>query len=138
MYKLYFDGASRSNPGPASYGGVIIDPQNKEYYVYNQYIGKQTNNVAEYLGLFEGLRICQAFDIKNVEIYGDSKLVIQQVKGNWKVKSPNLIPIHHAITELLNEKTFDEISFNHVLRKYNKRADELANMALNNYLNKKM
>ena len=74
--------------------------------------------------------------LKNVEIYGDSKLVIQQVKGAWKVKSPNLIPIHNAISELLNEKTFNEISFNHVLRKYNKRADELANMALNNYLNK--
>ena len=56
---------------------------------------------------------------KNVEIYGDSKLVIQQVKGEWKVKSPNLIPIHNAISELLNEKTFDKISFNHVLRKYN-------------------
>ena len=83
-------------------------------------ISKQTNNVAEYLGLFEGLRLCQAFEIKNVEIYGDSKLVIEQVKGKWKVKSPNLIPIHNAISELLNEKTFDEISFNHVLRKYNK------------------
>jgi ribonuclease HI len=137
MYKLYFDGASRSNPGPASYGGIIIDPKGNSYYEYNQYIGKQTNNVAEYLGLFEGLRLCQAFEIKNVEIYGDSKLVINQVKRVWKVKSSNLIPIHHAITELLEEYKFENISFNHVLRKFNKKADELANRALDNYLKNK-
>ena len=63
-------------------------------------------------------------------VYGDSKLVIEQVKGNWKVKSENLKPIHKEIRNLLNEYKFQYIEFNHVLRKYNKRADQLANIAL--------
>ncbi len=130
MYSLYFDGASRSNPGPASYGGVIYDKNNTELCVYNDYVGKTTNNVAEYLGLFAGLKVCKDNNIKNLIVYGDSKLVIEQVKGNWKVKSENLKPIYNEIKNLLDEHKFEHIEFNHVLRKFNKRADELANFAL--------
>lgn len=130
MYSLYFDGASRSNPGPASYGGVIYDENKIEVGSYKDFIGKTTNNVAEYLGLFAGLQVCKDNNIKNLIVYGDSKLVIEQVKGNWKVKSENLKPIHKEIRNLLNEYKFQHIEFNHVLRKYNKRADQLANIAL--------
>jgi ribonuclease HI len=130
MYSLYFDGASRYNPGPASYGGVIYDENNIEVGTYHDYIGTATNNVAEYLGLFAGLKVCKDNNIKNVIIYGDSKLVIEQVKGNWNVKSENLKPIYNEIKKLLSEYKFEYIEFNHILRRYNKRADELANIAL--------
>ena len=80
MYTLYFDGASRSNPGPASYGGVIYDENNKEIATYKKYIGRHTNNVAEYLGCFHGVQACIQEGIKNVTIYGDSKLVRKPTK----------------------------------------------------------
>ena len=130
MYSLYFDGASRSNPGPASYGGVIYDENNIEVGTYNDFIGKNTNNVAEYLGLYAGLKACADNNIKNLMVYGDSKLVIEQIKGNWNVKSENLKPIYNEIKELLDKYDFEFIEFNHILRRYNKRADELANKAL--------
>ena len=115
MYSLYFDGASRSNPGPASYGGVIYDENNIEVGTYYDYIGKATNNVAEYLGLFAGLKACKDNNIKNLIVYGDSKLVIEQVKGNWNVKSENLKPIYNEIKNLLDEYSFEHIEFTHIL-----------------------
>ena len=136
MFKLYFDGASRSNPGPASYGGVIyLQKKNskKEYYIYKKFIGIKTNNVAEYKGAYKGLKIAKELGITNIEVYGDSKLVIEQIKGNWKVKSENLKPTFNKIKNLLNSGYFENISFHHVYRKNNKRADELANEALDEY-----
>jgi len=130
MYTLYFDGASRSNPGPASYGGVIYNANGEEVFTYKKYIGKQTNNVAEYLGCFHGVQACVQEGIKNVIIYGDSKLVVEQVNGRWKVKSPNIKPIYDEIKKVLATKPFDSIEFKHVRRNNNKRADELANQAL--------
>ncbi|MEE9574117.1 MAG: ribonuclease HI family protein [Candidatus Neomarinimicrobiota bacterium] len=133
MFSLYFDGASRSNPGPASYGGVIYE-DNVERYTYKKYIGSTTNNVAEYQALLNGLLCAQEKGITNVNVYGDSKLVIEQVTGNWKVNSPLLKPIHREICALLATNTFDTITFQHVYRKNNKRADELANEALDEQL----
>jgi len=130
MYTLYFDGASRSNPGPASYGGVIYNENDEEVFTYKKYIGKQTNNVAEYMGCFHGVQACVQEGIKNVIIYGDSKLVVEQVNGRWKVKSPNIKPIYDEIKKVLATKPFDSIEFKHVRRNKNKRADELANQAL--------
>jgi ribonuclease HI len=130
MYTLYFDGASRSNPGPASYGGVIYNENDEEVFTYKKYIGKQTNNVAEYMGCFHGVQACVQEGIKNVIIYGDSKLVVEQVNGRWKVKSPNIKPIYDEIKKVLATKPFDSIEFKHVRRNNNKRADELANQAL--------
>jgi len=135
MYTLYFDGASRSNPGPASYGGVIYDEAGLEIATYKNYIGKQTNNVAEYLGCFHGVQACIQEGIKNVIIYGDSKLVVEQVSGRWKVKSPNIKPIYDEIKKVLATKPFDSIEFKHVRRNNNKRADELANQALDEHFN---
>ena len=129
MYSLYFDGASRSNPGPASYGGVIYK-DNIECYTYKKYIGVTTNNVAEYQGLLNGLLLAVEKGIVDLEIYGDSKLVIEQVKGNWRVKSAHLKPFHTKICTLLASKPFETITFQHVYRVNNKRADELANEAL--------
>jgi len=136
MHTLYFDGASRSNPGPASYGGVIYNDAGAEVATYKKYIGKQTNNVAEYLGCFHGIQACVQEGIKNVIIYGDSKLVVEQVSGRWKVKSPNIKPIYDEIKKVLATKPFDSIEFKHVRRNKNKRADELANQAIDEHFNR--
>lgn len=138
MYKLYFDGASRGNPGPASFGGVIYDSTGKEVLTYNKAIGRFTNNVAEYMGVLVGLKICIENGIKKVDIYGDSKLVVEQLNGNWKVKNENMKKIYDEIQDLLHPKgdffkkghIFEHLTFNHVRRHLNKRADQLANEAL--------
>ena len=132
MFSLYFDGASRGNPGPSSLGGVIYDSLKEEKINYNKSIGIATNNYAEYQALLVGIKVCIKYDIKEVNVYGDSKLVIEQVKGNWKVKSDNLKPMHTEITKFITPEFFKKITFNHVHRHLNKRADELANIALDN------
>ena len=128
-YQLYFDGASRSNPGEASYGGVIYENKD-EKLVYGKYVGVRTNNEVEYMGLLNGLKEAVKMNIKNMNVFGDSKLVIEQVKGNWKVKSDKLRPYYDEIKQLLSKNPFENIEFEHVYRKNNKRADELANIAL--------
>ena len=128
MFKLYFDGASRGNPGPASYGGVIYKPDGTTLLTYKKAIGKHTNNVAEYLGLIVGLRHCIDQKINNVAVFGDSKLVVEQTLGNWKVKSENLITLQAEIKKCL--RCIDNISISHIYRKHNKVADKLANEAL--------
>jgi ribonuclease HI len=132
MFSLYFDGASRGNPGPASLGGVIYDSLKEEKINYKKAIGVATNNYAEYQALLVGIKVCIKYDIKEVNIYGDSKLVIEQVKGNWKVKSDTLRPIYLEIKKHITPEYFTKITFNHVRRHLNKRADELANVALDN------
>ncbi len=132
MFSLYFDGASRGNPGPASLGGVIYDSLKEEKINYKKAIGIATNNYAEYQALLVGIKVCIKYDIKEVNVYGDSKLVIEQVKGNWKVKSDSLKPIHTEIQKHITPEFFKKITFNHVRRHLNKRADELANLALDN------
>jgi ribonuclease HI len=132
MFSLYFDGASRGNPGPASLGGVIYDCSGEEKINYKKSIGIATNNYAEYQALLVGIKVCIKYDIKEVNIYGDSKLAIEQVKGNWKVKSDTLRPIYLEIQKHITPEFFKKITFNHVRRHLNKRADELANIALDN------
>jgi ribonuclease HI len=130
MHRLYFDGASRGNPGPASFGGAIYDEDGHEEINYKKKIGWETNNFAEYSGLLAGLKVCIEYGVRSVTVYGDSKLVIEQVKGNWKVKSENIKPLYNEIKKLLTPEYFDKIRFQHVRRHLNKRADELANLAL--------
>lgn len=143
MYKLYFDGASRGNPGKASYGGVIIldigadsnihnsgnNINSNEISTYCGLLPKGTsNNVAEYTGLLQGLRKAKDLCIDELEVYGDSKLVINQMNGDWEVKHPNMQVLYEKCKLL--EKSFKTIVYNHVERKYNKRADAMANSAL--------
>ena len=132
MYTLFFDGASRQNPGPSSCGGVIYDSSGDELTTYSKYIGTTTNNIAEYNALLIGVQRCKALNIKNVKVFGDSNLVIKQINGEWRVKNPGLRPLHKQIKEI--EPFFTKISYEHVYRKYNKRADELANEALDDAL----
>lgn len=129
IYKLYFDGCSKSNPGKSGSGSVIYDVNNNEIWTDSYYVGdKQTNNFAEYTGLYRGMKKAIEIGIKKLEVYGDSKLVIKQMKGEYSTKSLNLIDISNECKKIANE--FDEIKFNHVYRNNNKRADELSNVAL--------
>lgn len=128
MYSLYFDGASRKNPGPASFGGVIYNESGEEFDTYYKFIGTATNNVAEYCGLLAGLHRARELNIKELKVFGDSNLIIQQVTGKWKVKNDTLRAIYNQIKEV--EPFFTVITYQHVYRKDNKRADQLANIAL--------
>ena len=128
------DGGSRGNGRKDSIAGAGMVMYNGKkskdiLFTESKYLGKGiTNNVAEYRGLLAGLRICIKHNIKNLHVYGDSKLVIQQVLGNWKVKNKTLLPIYNEIQRL--KLQFTMIKFEHVYRDFNKRADELANEAL--------
>ena len=127
MYQLFFDGASKGNPGIAGAGGVIYHNGN-ELTTYTKHIERATNNVAEYLALLVGLLRCKELNIAEVEVYGDSQLVIKQVKGDWKVKNAQLKKIYNEIKAI--EPYFTKISYQHVYRTKNKRADEMANIAV--------
>ena len=129
MHHAFFDGASRSNPGHASYGAFVKNAEGQEVASIGRYIGINTNNVSEYRGCLAAVDLCIKLGIKRVTIYGDSKLVIEQVNGNWKCRSDNLKRFHKEIINKKNEY-FEEIVFKHVRRALNKRADYLANCAL--------
>ncbi len=130
MFKGYFDGASRSNPGHASYGAVIYDQQTNEVLTDKKYIGVQTNNIAEYSGAISIIELCIQNNIDSIDIYGDSNLVIKQITNQWKVKSDSIRPYYQKMKQLLDSHTWKHIGFHHVKRKFNKRADALANEAL--------
>jgi len=126
-YQLFCDGASRSNPGDASIGiSILLD--GKEVHTISKKIGIATNNEAEYQALIDGLNYCVDNSIKEIQVFLDSNLVVEQVNKNFKVKAGNLKVLNSKVDDLIQEFNFIEI--NHVYREENKRADQLANMAL--------
>ena len=128
-YLLQFDGCSKGNPGLAGAGAVIFNYE-KEIWGSSKFVGaKTTNNEAEYSGLIMGLEKALDLGIKELAVEGDSLLVIKQMNGEFKVKSENLYTLYNDAKEL--EKKFDSITFNHIYRSSNKRADELSNLCLN-------
>ena len=127
MYEIYCDGASRSNPGEASVGISILKDK-EEIDTIKKRIGIATNNVAEYLGLIEALKYCVEKNIMEVDIYLDSLLVVQQVNLEYKVKSKKLQEHYNQALDLINK--INNIKINHIRREFNKRADQLANQAL--------
>lgn len=127
MYEIYCDGASRSNPGESSVG-ISILKDSEEIATIKKRIGIATNNVAEYLGLIEALKYCVENNIMEVDIYLDSLLVVQQVNLEYKVKSKKLQEYYNQALDLINK--INNIKINHIRREFNKRADQLANQAL--------
>ena len=126
-YQLYCDGASRSNPGDASIGiSILLD--GKEVHTISKKIGIATNNEAEYQALIYGLNYCVDNSIKEIQVFLDSNLVVEQVNKNFKVKAGNLKVLNSKVDDLIQE--FNFIVINHVYIEENKRADQLANMAL--------
>lgn len=129
---VFTDGASRGNPGLASYGFVVFNQDREVLYEEGKYIGVTTNNVAEYSSVLESLRyIEKTYEDKlpiEVDYYADSRLVVEQLSGRFKIKSPHLMAIIVEIRKL--EKGIGKIIYHHVPREQNKVADRLANVAL--------
>ncbi len=130
--KLFADGGSRGNPGPSASGFVILDKEDNVLIERGVYLGVTTNNQAEYTALRLALEECLKNNVKEVEVYMDSLLVVNQVRGIFKVKNRDLWPIHDAIKQL--SKRFAHISFSHVPREFNKLADAAVNRALDEQL----
>jgi len=127
MHKLFTDGGSRGNPGPSAIGAVLYD-EDKEIDSVAEYIGEGTNNQAEYQALIAGLNLALKRNIKELDCYLDSELVVKQLNREYKVKDKELAKIFVKIWNLSLQ--FKKITFTHVRREKNKRADELVNQAL--------
>ncbi|MFD8417167.1 bifunctional RNase H/acid phosphatase [Streptomyces sp. NPDC059650] len=123
------DGGSRGNPGPAGYGAVVLDPATGETLAERaEYIGIATNNVAEYKGLIAGLTAARELDPDaQVEVRMDSKLVVEQMSGRWKIKHPDMKPLAAEAARILPRA---QISYEWIPREQNKHADRLANEAM--------
>ncbi len=129
---LYTDGGSRGNPGPSASGYVVFDDQQKLLVSKGVYLGITTNNQAEYTALKLALEEAKNLGAKEVTVYMDSLLVVNQMKGIYKVRNRDLWPIHDAIKQL--SKHFEHISFTQVPRELNKLADAEVNKALDEKL----
>ncbi|HVS58291.1 MAG TPA: reverse transcriptase-like protein [Candidatus Saccharimonadales bacterium] len=126
--KIFADGGSRGNPGPSSSGYVLMDQDENIIVDEGVYLGVTTNNQAEYRALKFALEEAKRLGVKDVDVYMDSLLVINQMKGVFKVKNRDLWPIHEAIKKLCGE--FEKVRFTHVPRELNKLADAAVNRAL--------
>ena len=132
---IHTDGGSRGNPGPAAIGVVIEDDQGNRLRTFHRFIGVRTNNEAEYQALIDGLKAAAEWKPDRLEIYLDSKLVVEQVNGSYRVKKPELQPLYQQVKELLGAFS-DAPEIKHVERESNKGADKLANMALDEQVKK--
>jgi len=126
--KLYADGGSRGNPGPSATGFVILNMNDEVLVRKGSYLGVTTNNQAEYQALKFGLEEALHMGSKQVHVFMDSMLVVNQMMGRFKVKNRDLWPIHNEITELVTR--FRKVSFTQVPRELNKLADAMVNEAL--------
>ena len=124
---VYFDGGSRGNPGPAAVGWVIVTGDGI-VAEGGHTIGRATNNQAEYEALIRALRVARDYGFDEVDVRGDSELIVKQVRGEWDTNDPQLRERRVTVRELLTG--FEEWSIEHVPREINERADELANEAL--------
>ena len=123
------DGGSRGNPGPAGYGAVVLDAATEEVLAERaEGLGVTTNNVAEYRGLIAGLQAAIELGAADVEVRMDSKLVVEQMAGRWKVKHPAMQPLAEKARGLVDE--IGSVRFGWIPRARNGRADALANQAM--------
>jgi ribonuclease HI len=125
---LYADGAARGNPGPAGAGAALVNEEGHVVAEAMRHLGHATNNVAEYTALIIGLEAARAHDVQDLEIRMDSKLVVEQMNGNWRIKHPNLKPLAMQAGALL--ASFPKRTLRHIPREANAIADVLANRAI--------
>lgn len=131
--KIFTDGGSRGNPGPSASGFVVMDMEDNILVERGEYLGVTTNNVAEYTALRLALEEAHKAGARQVHAYLDSLLVVNQMKGIFKIKNRDLWPIHDSIKKLAAQ--FDKVEFSHVPREFNKLADAEVNKALDSHLN---
>jgi len=133
VVKLYADGGSRGNPGPSASGFVLLDENDHLLVDKGVYLGVTTNNQAEYTALKLGLEEAKKLGATEVDVHMDSLLVVNQMKGIFKVKNRELWPLHDAIKQLIPQ--FKKVTFTHIPRELNKAADAAVNRALDAQLN---
>lgn len=133
-YTLFFDGCSKGNPGPSGIGAVIYEVSENtdsfiELWAGSKFLSNSaTNNQSEYNALIMGLTKALELNISLLDVYGDSLLVIQQTNSKYKVSNARLLPLHQKVMEL--KKKFQHITFTHIPREKNVRADYLSNVGL--------
>ena len=126
----HIDGGSRGNPGPAAYGVAIKTSQGKSVTAFAKFIGETTNNFAEYQGLLAALEYALSHGYPRLRVLTDSELMAQQISGRYKVRSPDLKPLHDKAQAMIAR--LESFSIRHVYREQNREADRLANQALDN------
>jgi ribonuclease HI len=122
------DGGARGNPGPAAIGAVVRDADGEVLEERGERIGRATNNVAEYRALLLGIELAAALGASELELVGDSELIVRQVEGKYKVKDATMKELHAKVKTAL--KPFQSWSIRHVRREHNADADRLVNAAL--------
>jgi ribonuclease HI len=127
-YRANIDGGSRGNPGPAAYGVVLRDGRGEIVARLKKYIGRTTNNVAEYYGLIAAMDYAQSHGVRAVRVESDSELLVKQMRGLYKVKSADLQPLFERAKKM--SQAFESFRIDHVYREQNREADALANEAL--------
>ncbi len=130
--RVYSDGAARGNPGPSGAGAVLVEPSGQVVDRLGKFLGVQTNNYAEYMGLILGLKRAKELGVPEVEVFADSELMIRQLGGRYQVKSPSLRPLYEEALKLL--KDFSRVKLVHVPREMNTAADEMSNRAIDERL----
>ena len=128
MITAYFDGGARSNPGPAGYGVYIVDDDGNVLAELSGSLGNTTNNIAEYNGLIAALQWAVDHNLTAITIKGDSLLIVEQMRGNYKVKNEGLRPLHMKARMLVMQ--IGDVKFEHVRRELNKEADRLSNVGM--------
>lgn len=128
ILEIFTDGASRGNPGPASIGVLFRQKGGSDLAEYCETIGMATNNVAEYRAAVAALEICRDWKARKVHLFMDSELIVRQIHGTYRVKSPDLRPLYQQVQFLIKE--LREFKVTHVKRAMNSHADALANKAL--------
>ena len=126
--EIFCDGASRNNPGESAAGATLKSPSGDTIAEISEYLGIKTNNEAEYLALILALEKAASLGAAEVTVKCDSQLMVKQVQGEWKVKHPNMKPLHARARKLADG--FASFSISHVRREFNAEADALANRAL--------
>jgi len=127
-YRANIDGAARGNPGPAAYGVLMRDGRGEVVAKLKKYIGRMTNNVAEYYGLIAALDYAQSHGVRALRIESDSELLVKQMRGQYKVKSDDLRPLFERARKM--SQGLEAFRIDHVYREQNREADALANQAL--------
>jgi len=125
---VWTDGGARGNPGPAGIGAVVTRPDGTVLAEVAEGIGWATNNVAEYRAVIAGLERARALGARRVRVRADSLLLVQQLRGLWKVKNAGLQPLWAEVGHLA--RGFERVTFEHVPRERNRAADALANKAM--------
>ena len=128
--KIYTDGGARGNPGPAGVGVVVYDVNDNIIDTKSEYIGEATNNQAEYRAVVVAFKLIDNYEVNEIDFFLDSELVVKQLNREYKVKNKGLAPLFVKVYN--NILKYKKVTFTHIRREFNKEADKLANIAMDN------